>query len=189
MWKPTICPAAGKSLHQAIRKTENESAVSLLLLWETNRGKYVFFGVIIRFVTFQSPLRLPSNLDCPKTCLWVTRCYSRNFRGVETASTLLYAQETTNAQLRSHSCFPDRLLILNEDRILSDDYKKGFRKTLLIFHYFPILNRDILRGTQAVSRVYLHAARGLAKWGLKMKALYPRYCFGKIIEGSMYSLA
>ena len=142
MWKPTICPAAVKGLHQAIRKTENESAVSLLLLWETNRGKYVFFGLIIRFVTFQSPLRLPSNLDCPKTCLWVTRCFSRNFRRVETASTLVYAQETTNAQLRSHSCFPDRLLILNEDRILSDGYKKGFRKTLLIFHYFPILNKD-----------------------------------------------
>ena len=89
MWKPTICPAAGKGLHQAIRKTENESAVSLLLLWETNRAKYVFFGLIIRFVTFQSPLRLPRNLDCPKTCLWVTRCFSRNFRRVETASTLL----------------------------------------------------------------------------------------------------
>ena len=34
-----------------------------------------------------------------------------------TASTLLYAQETTTAQLRSYSCFPDRLVILNEDRI------------------------------------------------------------------------
>ena len=28
------------------------------------------------------------------------------FLSVETASTLLYAQETTTAQLRSHSCFP-----------------------------------------------------------------------------------
>ena len=34
-----------------------------------------------------------------------------------TASTLLYAQETTTAQLQSYSCFPDRLVILNEDRI------------------------------------------------------------------------
>ena len=40
---------------------------------------------------------------------------------VETAFTLLCGQETTSAQLRSHSCFPDRLVILNEDRILSDD--------------------------------------------------------------------
>ena len=38
---------------------------------------------------------------------------------VETASTLLYAKATTTAQLRSHSCFPDRLVILNEDRVLS----------------------------------------------------------------------
>ena len=40
---------------------------------------------------------------------------------VETVSTLLYAQETTTAQLRSQFCFPDRLVILNEDRILSND--------------------------------------------------------------------
>ena len=38
---------------------ENESAVSSLLLWENNRGKYVFFGLIIGFLTFQSPLGLP----------------------------------------------------------------------------------------------------------------------------------
>ena len=43
------------------------------------------------------------------------------FLSVETASTLLYAQETTTAHLRSHSCFPDCLVILNEDRILSND--------------------------------------------------------------------
>ena len=45
----------------------------------------------------------------------ITRCYL----SVETASTPLYAQETTTAQLRSHFCFLDRLVILNEDRILS----------------------------------------------------------------------
>ena len=28
---------------------------------------------------------------------------------------------TTTPHLRSHSCFPDRLVILNEDGILSDD--------------------------------------------------------------------
>ena len=50
------------------------------------------------------------------------------FRSVEKAQTLLYAQENTNAQLRSHSCFPDRLVILNEDRVLSDDQKGGFRR-------------------------------------------------------------
>ena len=43
------------------------------------------------------------------------------FLSVETASTLLYAQETTTAHLRSHSCFADCLVILNEDRILSKD--------------------------------------------------------------------
>ena len=32
----------------------------------------------------------------------------------------LYVQETTTAQLRSHFCFPGRLVILNEDRIKSD---------------------------------------------------------------------
>ena len=39
-----------------------------------------------------------------------------------------YAQETTTALLRSHSCFPNRLVIQNEDIILSNDYikKKGF---------------------------------------------------------------
>ena len=45
---------------------------------------------------------------------------------VETASTLLYAQETTTAQLRSQFCFPDRLVILNEDRMFSNDYVKIF---------------------------------------------------------------
>ena len=34
---------------------------------------------------------------------------------------VLYAQVTKTAQLQSHSCFPDHLVILNEDRILSDD--------------------------------------------------------------------
>ena len=38
---------------------ENEGAVSSFLLWENNRGKYVFFGLIIGFLTFQSPLGLP----------------------------------------------------------------------------------------------------------------------------------
>ena len=33
----------------------------------------------------------------------------------------IYARETTTTHLRSHSCFPDRLVILNEDGILSDD--------------------------------------------------------------------
>ena len=45
------------------------------------------------------------------------------FLSVETALilSLLYAQETTTAHLRSRSCFLDRLVILNEDRILSND--------------------------------------------------------------------
>ena len=38
----------------------------------------------------------------------------------------LYAQETTTAQLRSRFCFPDRLVILNEDRILSTVRKNDF---------------------------------------------------------------
>ena len=36
----------------------------------------------------------------------------------------LYAT-TTTAQLQSHYCFPDLLVILNEDRILSNDQKRG----------------------------------------------------------------
>ena len=40
---------------------------------------------------------------------------------IQTASTLLYAQETTTAQLRSQVCLSYRLAILNEDRILSND--------------------------------------------------------------------
>ena len=43
------------------------------------------------------------------------------FLSVERASTLLYAQETTTTHLGSPSCFPDRLIILNEERILSND--------------------------------------------------------------------
>ena len=50
------------------------------------------------------------------------------FLSVETASTLLYAQESTTAQLRSNSCFSDGLVILNEVRTLSDDLKKEFRR-------------------------------------------------------------
>ena len=38
---------------------QNGSAVSSLLLWENNRGKYVFFGLIIGLLTFRSPLGLP----------------------------------------------------------------------------------------------------------------------------------
>ena len=33
--------------------------------------------------------------------------------------------QTTTAQLRGHCCFLDRLVILNEDRILSNYWKKG----------------------------------------------------------------
>ena len=43
------------------------------------------------------------------------------FLSVERASTLLYAQETTTAYLGSPFCFPDLLIILNEERILSND--------------------------------------------------------------------
>ena len=39
--------------------------------------------------------------------------------------TILYSQETTTTQLRSDSCFADRLVILNDDIILSEDQKKG----------------------------------------------------------------
>ena len=45
---------------------------------------------------------------------------------VETASTLPRTLETTTTLLQSHSCFPDRLVIINEDTILSNDEKKGF---------------------------------------------------------------
>jgi len=38
---------------------------------------------------------------------------------VETAATPLYDQETTTAQLQIYPCFPDRLVILNKDGILS----------------------------------------------------------------------
>ena len=39
----------------------NESAVSSLSLWENNQGKYVFFGLMIGFLTLQSPLGLPGS--------------------------------------------------------------------------------------------------------------------------------
>ena len=39
--------------------------------------------------------------------------------------TILYSQETTTTQLRSDSFFADRLVILNDDIILSEDQKKG----------------------------------------------------------------
>lgn len=40
---------------------------------------------------------------------------------VETASILLYAQETTAALLRGQFCFSERLVIQYEDRIISKD--------------------------------------------------------------------
>ena len=43
------------------------------------------------------------------------------FLSVETASTLLYAQETTTAQLRSRSCFP-------ADRLVKIEYFQTIRK-------------------------------------------------------------
>ena len=42
----------------------------------------------------------------------------------------IYARETTTPHLRSHSCFPDRLVILNEAGILLDD-KKVLEKGIL----------------------------------------------------------
>ena len=56
-----------------------------------------------------------------KTCSRVARCCSRNFAKCRNYVDSTLCQETTAAQLRSYSCFPDRLVILNEDRILSDD--------------------------------------------------------------------
>lgn len=50
--------------------------------------------------------------------LLLKKCY---YASVETASTLLYVQETTTTQLQSQSCFPDRLAILDEVRILSNN--------------------------------------------------------------------
>ena len=40
-------------------RSQNESTVSSLLLWENKGGKYVFFGLTTGFLTFQSPLGLP----------------------------------------------------------------------------------------------------------------------------------
>ena len=52
---------------------------------------------------------------------------------------ILSAQETTTAQLRSHFCFPDYLvLILNEDRILSNYKKRDFAEILENFRSFSI---------------------------------------------------
>ena len=59
-------------------------------------------------------------------CTRESRAAIHKFLCVETASTLLYAKETTTAQLWRQFCFPDRLVILNEDRILSNDQEKGF---------------------------------------------------------------
>ena len=59
-------------------------------------------------------------------CTRKSRAAIHKFLCVETASTLLYAKETTTAQLWRQFCFPDRLVILNEDRTLSNDQEKGF---------------------------------------------------------------
>ena len=97
-------------------------AVFSLLLWENNRGKYVFFGLIIGFLTFQSPLGLPGIQPMRK------RARTKFFQVSKRRRLYSMPRKPLNAQLRSHSCFPDRLIILNEDRILSDDQKKGFRR-------------------------------------------------------------
>ena len=46
------------------------------------------------------------------------------FLSVETASTLLYAQETTTGHLQNHSCLPDRLVIR-----IKIEYFQTIRKT------------------------------------------------------------
>ena len=61
------------------------------------------------------------------------------FFSVETASTLLYAQQTTTAHLWSHPCFSDRLLILNEDswcfqRIRKKDFAEVLEHFLTAGH-------------------------------------------------------
>ena len=46
-------------------------------------------------------------------------------------SILLYAQETTTARLRSHTCFPDRWVILNEDSLyFQTSRKRNFAEIL-----------------------------------------------------------
>ena len=47
--------------------------------------------------------------------------------------TILYSQETTTTQLRSDSCFADRLVILNDDIILSEDQKRDCAEILETF--------------------------------------------------------
>ena len=89
---------------------ENESAVSSLLLWENHEACKLSSRLSDCWV-----ISLSENVPVSHALLLT------EFLCVETALTLLYGQETTSAQLRSHSRFPDRLVILNEDRILSDD--------------------------------------------------------------------
>ena len=82
---------------------QNESAIFLLLLWENNRGKYGFFGLIVGFVTFQSALRLQGIQPVRKRARESRSATHEIFTSVETASTLLYAHgNKKGATLTTH---------------------------------------------------------------------------------------
>ena len=54
----------------------------------------------------------------------------------------LYAQETTTAQLQSHSCFPGCLLILTEDRYMyfPEVWERGFVASVVVKFYNRLQN-------------------------------------------------
>jgi len=70
--KPCQEPFSLQWLEALQMRSQNESTVSSLLLWENKGGKYVFFGLTTGFLTFQLPLRLPG--------IWPVRKRARESR-------------------------------------------------------------------------------------------------------------
>lgn len=69
----------------------------------------------------------------------------------------LYAQETTTAQLQSHSCFPGCLVILTEDRYFQEVSERGFVGNCFVDNYGLCISRGkVLQQTLKLCKILSH---------------------------------
>ena len=110
-------------------KFQNQSTLSPIF-WETNQGQYACSILELKQRLFNFPALLsdcrvfsPSEIVPVSHALLLTQFFSQVSKQRRLYS---IAKKPQPPNFRSQFSFPDRLVILNEERILSNNQKKGF---------------------------------------------------------------
>ena len=115
------------SLKVSGEKLEERLPVSQGIIKAVSRPRFPYYarGRKMKFRSFTEGFRLSDRraFSLCKPCLWVRQAPYEIFLSDELmpiTAISLHAQTSKTSQLRRHSRFPNRLAILNEDRILPE---------------------------------------------------------------------